>query len=304
MTAKMLTVMFAAISLVLSGWGLANAQDTTRETPVSTCMAVADNQWHYQKASISPEHFLQAGLPVVRANISASQINTLAPSEVKISYVAHSTFRIEDATGLKIATDYAGFAGRNVVPDVVTMNHAHSTHYTLTPDPRIEHVLPGWGKDGKPARYNLKIGEAIVRNVNTDINNQWVGYEPDGNSIFIFEMGGLCIGHLGHLHHLLTERHYAQIGRLDVLMVPVDGGYTMSVEDMTEVVNRLQASVILPMHWFGEGTLQRFLTEIRGRFPVERLTRSDLVLSLNTLPAQPSVMVLSPEGVLGIFDGD
>ena len=57
----------------------------------------------------------------------------------------------------------------------------------------------------------------------------------DGNSIFIFEVAGLCIGHLGHLHHKLDDSHFAQIGRIDILMVPIDGSYTMSLDGMSEI---------------------------------------------------------------------
>ena len=79
----------------------------------------------------------------------------------------------------------------------------------------------------------------------------------DGNSIFIFEVAGLCIGHLGHLHHKLDESHFAAIGRLDIVMVPIDGSYTMSLDGISEITKRLRASVVLPMH--------RFMT------PLERL---------------------------------
>ena len=305
MTRFRVTSLLIAVTIVTAISQLANAQEKApelRETPRSTCMAMSDNWWPQPGYEDWRGNHQYASPPVQKASVTAQALSDLIPSEARITYVAHSTFRIEDATGLKIATDYAGFAGPNVVPDVVTMNHAHATHFTIAPDQRIPHVLPGWGKDGEPAHYNLQIGETIIRNVTTDINNQWAGYEPDGNSIFIFEMAGLCIGHLGRLHHLLRDQHYAEIGRLDVLMVPVDGGHTMSVEEMAMVVSRLQASVILPMHWFGEGTLQRFLSEVRGRFPVERLAKSSLTISLNTLPAQPTVTVLLPEGSLGIYD--
>src|SRR5690606_40494538 len=71
------------------------------------------------------------------------------------------------------------------------------------------------------------------------------GFEEDGNSIFIFEIAGLCIGHLGHLHHELTDSHYTQIGRLDILMVPVDGGLTMGADSMGAVVERDRKSTRL-----------------------------------------------------------
>lgn len=251
-----------------------------RETPHSTCLAVAQN-----------------GLPphIQYASLNHVWPTALKPSEVQIRYIGHSTFLIEDATGIQIATDFSGFAGAGVIPDVVTMNHAHITHFTHFPDPKIKHVLRGWGRDGVPAKHHIQIDEVIIRNVTTDINSEFSGHEKDGNSIFIFEMGGLCIGHLGHLHHKLNEAHYAEIGRLDILMVPVDGGLTMALEDMAVVVRRLNASVVIPMHAFGEWSLQRFLKNIGEGYPIERKNSSTTIYSLNTLPANPRLVVLQPE---------
>jgi L-ascorbate metabolism protein UlaG (beta-lactamase superfamily) len=267
-----------AVLILISTAALANAQ--TRETPVSTCLAVAENR---------------LSAPIQYASLDTVWPAALQPNEVQIRYIAHSTFLIEDATGIRIATDFSGFAGSGVIPDVVTMNHAHTTHFTRFPDPKIKHVLRGWGRDSKKARHKLQVGEVLIRNVTTDINSSFSGYEKDGNSIFIFEMGGLCIGHLGHLHHVLSDAHYAEIGRLDILMVPVDGGWTMALEDMAKVVRRLNASVVLPMHAFGEFTLQRFLDNMGEGFPIERKNSSTAVYTLNTLPASPRLVVLEPE---------
>ena len=123
------------------------------------------------------------------------------------------------------------------------MNKAHSSPYALYPDPGIEYVLPGWNPDGGAIDHDLLVGDTYIRNVTTDIRAGFAGAEPDANSIFIFEVAGLCIGHLGHLHHKLEDKHIAQIGRLDVVMVPVDGGLTLGHESMSETIKRLRALV-------------------------------------------------------------
>src|SRR5262245_16390744 len=164
----------------------------------------------------------------------------LTEQQVSITYVDHSTFLFESAAGVSIATDYAGFAGAGVVPRIATMNHAHRTHYTDTPDPGIEYVLRGWNPEGGPAQHNLSLGDVVVRNVPTDIRS-WSGQRiVDGNSIFIFEVAKMCVGHLGHLHHELTPDLLGLIGRLDIVMVPVDGSYTMSQASMTRVIKQLR----------------------------------------------------------------
>ncbi len=220
----------------------------------------------------------------------------LSKDSVRISFTDHATMVIETDGGLTIATDYTGWAGRaNLVPDVVTMNHAHSTHWTASPDPRIPHVLRGWPEGGQPAEHYLDLGSALIRNVTTDIRRYGGGAtEPDGNSIFVFETAGLCIGHLSHLHHEPTAAQYAMLGRMDVVMTPVDGSVTISQADMIRVMQRMRASVVIPMHWFGPGRLEAFLAGMENDFAIDRSGRRQLELSLATLPPRPTVIVLEP----------
>ena len=181
------------------------------------------------------------------------------------------------------------------MPTAVTMNHAHSTHWTPVPDPRIPHVLRGWGDSDGPARHWIELGEdVLIRNVTTDIRSSFAGSEPDGNSIFIFEVAGLCIGHLGHLHHEPTEDQYAAIGRLDVVMAPVDGGMTLPTVEMTRVLKRLRSSLVLPMHWFGRATLQSFVRGMADEFEIEVDEDSTMTVSLRELPRQPTIRILQP----------
>ena len=216
--------------------------------------------------------------------------------EVAITYVGHSTYFIDTPGGVRIATDYSGAYQTGRLPDVVTMNRAHSTHYSLFPDPRIPHVLHGWGENGQPAKINERIGDVLIRNVTTDIRRFYGDYSgvdmiKDGNSIFIFEVAGLCIGHLGHLHHQLDDTHFAAIGRLDILMVPIDGTYTMSLEGISDITRRLRASVVLPMHRFATA-LEEFMERIGKQFEIDRRSERTLRISRETLPTTPTVIIL------------
>ena len=135
----------------------------------------------------------------------------------------------------------------------------------------------------------------LVRNVPTDVRGNGAGtVRENGNSIFVFEVAGLCIGHLGHLHHEPDPAQYAALGRLDVVMAPVDGSVTLELPAMIEVLKRLRASVVIPMHWFSERSLNRFLTGIGSDFAIERPGSGSLELSLRSLPSRPTVVVLEP----------
>ncbi len=101
----------------------------------------------------------------------------LEAEQVRLTFLGHATFLIESPGGVKIATDYDGYAG-DFVPDVVTMNQAHSSHYTDAPDPAIKHVLRGWTEDGSPAKYDFTIGDVRIRNVTTDIRGGEAGRIP------------------------------------------------------------------------------------------------------------------------------
>lgn len=226
----------------------------------------------------------------------ASWTDPLPDFTVRINYVAHATFLLQTPGGLNIATDYTGFLGTTgMVPDVVTMNHAHETHWTASPDPAIPNVLPGWGPFGEGIEHYLDLGEMLIRNVSTDIRSPFGGVELNGNSIFIFEVEGLCIGHLGHLHQEPSNEQYAAIGRLDVVMVPVDGGYTLPREVMVRIVDRLRSSIVIPMHWFSGAALDAFLSGVQDSFAIDIRSDSFLEVSLRDLPSRPTVVVLRPQ---------
>ena len=102
----------------------------------------------------------------------------------------------------------------------------------------------------------------------------------------------MCIAHLGHLHHTLTQAQLNEIGRIDIVMVPVDGTYTLDLEGMVEVLQALKPQLMIPMHFFSSYTLNRFLERVREHFDVETQEIPSIVVSKTTLPVKPKVLVL------------
>ena len=218
----------------------------------------------------------------------------LNPDQVRISYSGHSTFLVESPQLVRVATDYNDYVRPMVLPDIATMNHAHSTHYTDLPDPRIPHVLRGWGPSPEqPARHDVQVRDVRVRNVPTNIRDWAGGTERHGNSIFIYEMANMCIAHLGHLHHTLTQQQLDEMGRIDIVFAPVDVTLTLDTDGMIDVLQSMKAQLVVPMHFFSSFTLHRFLDIAKNRkWDVEFAPVPTTTVSKTTLPANTKVLVL------------
>jgi L-ascorbate metabolism protein UlaG (beta-lactamase superfamily) len=210
---------------------------------------------------------------------------------VAITFLGHASFMIESPEGVRIVTDYNDMIGAPLTPDIVTMNNAHPTHYTDNVDPGIKYVLRGWDPAGGLAAHRIEYRDVKVHNVPTNLREMGAT-RYNGNSIFVFEVAGLCFAHLGHLHHTLTETHLAELGAIDIVMVPVDGAYTLNQEDMTVVLAQIKPAIVIPMHVFTAATLERFLARAAERYRVRHMPEARMLVSRADLPAEPEIRVL------------
>jgi L-ascorbate metabolism protein UlaG (beta-lactamase superfamily) len=203
--------------------------------------------------------------------------------EVRLSFLGHSSFLIETPEGVSAITDYNGTVRAAQAPDIVTMNNAHSTHYTDFVEPGVEHILRGWGSDGGLVLHDVSVRDLHVRNVPTNVR-EYGGTRYNGNSIFVFEIADLCIAHLGHLHHTLTDVHLGELGYIDVLLVPADGAFTMAQELMVEVIRQIGPTLVIPMHYFSAHTLARFTALIEDSYQPIYSDTATVTLSSLKLP--------------------
>jgi L-ascorbate metabolism protein UlaG (beta-lactamase superfamily) len=203
---------------------------------------------------------------------------------VEVTFLGHASFLIRSPGGITAITDYNDHVFMPLVPTVATMNRAHSTHFSHAPDPGIKHVLRGW-KEGSYADHRLDVGDMRVFNVPTNIRNWETGTtDYAGNSSFVFEVSGLCIAHLGHLHHTLTEEHLKRLGPVDILMIMVDGSVTLTQEGALEVIGQIKPKVVIPMHFFSRANLERFAARLSDQFPIKRSESPTVIFSRATLP--------------------
>jgi L-ascorbate metabolism protein UlaG (beta-lactamase superfamily) len=231
------------------------------------------------------------GLPFAAGN---------SPSRAIITFLGHSSYQIDTPQGVRAITDYNGVNGFGRKPDIVTMNNAHSTHFTDDPEEGITYVLRGWpSKPGESeAKHDVQLKDMKVWNVPTNARD-WGGNSAriNGNSIFIYAIADLCIAHLGHLHHRLTKEHLDELGRIDVLMVPIDGAYTMGMPLMVDVIKQIQPKIVLPMHYWGRAQVNRFeslMAELDAEFVWP--DRRTIEVAREELPEKLTVMVVGGNG--------
>lgn len=220
------------------------------------------------------------------------RVAAVSPGQVAVTYLGHSSFVIETPGGATAVTDYNGLLTPGFPPDIVTMNNPHSSHYTNAPDGRIRHVLRGWNPEGGIADHDLRYKDMHVFNIATNISDRGGGRQVNGNSIFVFESGGVCLVHLGHLHHYLNDRQQMQLRGADVLFVPIDGTTTMSHQEAFHVIEQIAPRVIVPMHYqFGAAA---GIFTAASPYPVRRLGMSALTLGKRDLPKDTEVWFLDP----------
>ncbi len=221
----------------------------------------------------------------------------LQAGEVQIRYVGHSTFEIETPQGVRIATDYNDRVRPFLTPTVATMNGAHSTHYSMAPDPGIEHLLYGWNPQGGPMDHDLTVEDVHIRNIQTNTRG-WNGETRRlGNSIFIFEVADLCIAHLGHLHQRLTGEDLKRLGQIDIVFAAIDNSTTLRLDSMMDVLQTIGPSMVIPMHFHFAGALEAFEDRARqAGYDVVRAPAPKLVITRSSLPAKKTVYVMMPDG--------
>jgi L-ascorbate metabolism protein UlaG (beta-lactamase superfamily) len=210
---------------------------------------------------------------------------------VSITFLGHASFLIESPGGVRIVTDYNDAIRAPVTPDIVTMNNAHPTHYSDAVEPAVKLILRGWDPGGGVASIRLEYRDVRIHNVPTNLR-EFDGTRYNGNSIFVFDIADLCIAHLGHLHHTLTPSHLADLGAIDIVMVPIDGVWTLNQDEMIEVLRQIQPKIIIPMHIFTRATLDKFLTRIGDSYAVRHAEAPTVALTRSELPAEPEIMVL------------
>lgn len=221
------------------------------------------------------------------------------------TYLGQSTFVLSTSTGLKVLIDPVSPMMFKNDPvdgvDVVTVSHEHPDHNYVQLATGSPTVLRGLA-NGDFAKVDQTVKGVHIRTVGS-VHDAQQGAQRGRNAIFVFELPGLRIVHLGDLGLRLDAKQIADIGAADVLLIPVSGGPTLDPKTAAEVIGQLSAKVVIPMHYgtgaqagggargFSLGTVDEFLKVLDAKTKVVQEGRT-LTLTAGRLPAGRTVMVM------------
>jgi len=209
---------------------------------------------------------------------------------VKVSWLGHAMFLLEDGEGKRLVTDpydsQVGYRVPDIAADVVLVSHDHFDHNNVRAVKGNPQVVKGPGE--------VEVAGIRIRGFSS-YHDAKGGAERGPNTVYRFTMGGMDFVHLGDLGHLPDRDLAERITGADVLFVPVGGTFTIDDEQAEELVKMLAPRIAVPMHFrnkacaFPIKTVDPFLQRFDR---VERAGRGPLYLARGVLPDPTTVVLL------------
>lgn len=214
-----------------------------------------------------------------------------------ITYLGHSSFRLRGSSASLVTDPFdpkmVGFKFTGVEADIVTVSHNHEDHNRSDLVKNVKREVAG------PGEYEIS-GVSIIGY--PTFHDDKKGETRGKNTVYVIEMDGLRIVHLGDLGHKLSDEMLEALGDVDILMVPVGGVYTITPRVAVEIVQVIEPKITVPMHFLAQGinpevfgklaTLDTFLSEVG--LTVERSQK--LSLKASDLGEELKVVVLERRG--------
>ncbi len=209
---------------------------------------------------------------------------------MEISWLGHSCFLIRGKEKT-IITDPChpdlGYRLGQPEADIVTLSHSHPGHNY------IEGVADDPKQIKSPGEY--EIGGTFITGLASFHDNR-KGDLRGKNTIYIIEMDGITLCHLGDLGHPLDPHFIEEIGDIDILFLPVGEVSTMPIDTAVEIIRQLEPPIVIPMHYKTEtftgnlSVVDKFLDKmrIRGLEP-----RPKLSITSSSLPSSTQTVVLN-----------
>jgi L-ascorbate metabolism protein UlaG (beta-lactamase superfamily) len=226
------------------------------------------------------------GSPAYAANVDAT-----------IQYFGHSFFLITTSKGTRIVTDPLGpgwYPNPNVVADVVTVGkemYNHNAVEIVLGKPLILRGLSNYGAEWN--RVSTTFKDTLIYNVPIHQNAEIM--EGIKGSAFVFDLGNLCIAHLGDLSQKLNEQQIKAFGKVDIALTPIGGGRTMGPDLAREVLAQLKPKIAIPMHHRDNPYLVR---QFAAGLKTQLMKTDTLAVSKDALPLSLEIRVLQPRGAM------
>jgi L-ascorbate metabolism protein UlaG (beta-lactamase superfamily) len=220
----------------------------------------------------------------------------LQAQEVTFRWFGQACFQIITSQNSVIVADPMAMGGyaipKDVKADIVTISHEHSDHNRVDAVAGSPIVLRGLGEE--PIERTIK--DVKIYSVDS-FHDDTQGSQRGENAIFVFEFDGIRVAHLGDLGHTLTEAQVEKIGRIDVLMIPIGGRYTIFGDQADRVIEQLEPKMIVfPMHF--KTAAAQFLPYsgddfVQGKSHVKKTDGNTFTLDLKNPPQELQFVVLN-----------
>jgi len=213
---------------------------------------------------------------------------------MKVKWLGHAAFIITSDEGTKILTDpyRPGLFGVNYdeikeAVDIVVVSHEHPDHNNVEGLPGSPEVIRGAG-----AHQAKGIEFKGIASFHDDSG----GGQRGPNNIFCFTVNGVRLCHLGDLGHTLSDQQLADIGEVDVLLIPMAGDFTLDAAGANKVVDQIKPRVVIPMHYQTDKCPSFPVTDVEpflaGKTNVKRLDTAEVEFKENELPSATEIVVL------------
>jgi L-ascorbate metabolism protein UlaG (beta-lactamase superfamily) len=220
-----------------------------------------------------------------------------ASADATIQYFGHNFFLITTGKGTRIVTDPLGpgwYPNPNVIGDIVTVGKEmfnHNAVQIVLGNPLILRGLKNYGADWN--KVNTTFKDTLIYNIPIHQNAESI--EGIHGSAFVFDLGVLCIAHLGDLSQKLNEQQIKSFGKVDVALTPIGGGRTMGPELAREVLAQLKPKIAIPMHHRDNPYL---IKQFAAGLKTQILKSDTLTVSKDALPVSLEIRVLQPRGAM------